>query len=144
MLIELTSGEHDDLVSGYQKKCAIEFARQCHERIDKIQRDLIAAATHCQSLITNGKHPIIAAEYAREAVASYLDRDIAVFNEQTMPTVYACGSSVYGYSQGEVDVSLKVMRAAIDRLRNTLEDGSSIVTDAADILDQFTVPPSIW
>lgn len=140
-IIELTADEQAALTSGYTRGAAIQFAAECKELASKVQRDLIAVASHCQALLAAGKHPAVAADYARNA--TYLATDMGRFTPK-MDTVKATALAVYGYPAAETDAIHKVMAAGVERLLSTPEDGSTIAADAQAVVEQFLAPPSLW
>lgn len=140
-IIELTPAEAAALQSGYQRGAAIQFAAECKELASKVQRDVIGVASHCQAELAAGKHPAIAADYARGQ--TYLAADIARFDNK-MPLVAQCAAAVYGYTAEETDVIYRVLRAGVERLLGTAADGSTIAADVAAVLEQFVPPPSVW
>lgn len=140
-IIELTPEEQAALTSGYQRGALIQFASECKEQASKIQRDLIATATHAKALLTAGKHPAVAADYARNQ--TYMTTEVNRFTAK-MDLVKQAALAVYGYPETETDVIHRVLAAGVQKILNTPDDGSTIAADADAILAQFLPAPSIW
>jgi hypothetical protein len=141
-LIDLNAEQHAALVSGYERAAMRQFAQQCFDLAVKVQRDILALATHCQQMLDAGRHPAAVADYARSA--TYLATDLSRFTPDKMPLVKQAGQTVYGYTEAEVDAVFAVLQAGAIRLLDTEADGSTIAADVADVLWQFTPPPTIW
>jgi hypothetical protein len=142
-LVTLTTEQQAAAASALARSTRLHLADQVDEFAARVQRDLIACASHVQAMLNAEEHPAAAAKYARDAAAN-IQQQIARYIPPERLVEVTTAMGVYGFTAAEIEVIYLVMVAAAARLADTAKDGSAVATDAADVLAAMHSPNLLW